>query len=348
MASFFKAVSYTRPSYTTLSLTKRLAKFALLPSILAASLALGACQDASIPNENDVKESANTNGRAADGNTINADATINAESKADEMSAEEQMIANLSRYRWTLISATDKSAQPLNRLLDIKDQVRLSFSQYQGENTLSYSVGCNTMSAGYELQGHTLTIEDGMSTKMSCGELDKAENDLSQMMQGKSQLTLVVDNSATKENPNEQTAKDDNSKDNNAKDANSQSPKPILTQVTIDATTLVWEGKLTSQAKYNSKGETVFWAVNAKKIACAENSSEMCLQVKPITYDDQGIKVSEGKWSAFTGEIDGYQHDGMHDEVLRLQRYQLDYNESAEDEEYAYVLDAVIESAVVE
>ena len=74
----------------------------------------------------------------------------------------------------------------------------------------------------------------------------------------------------------------------------------------------------------------------------------MCLQVKPITYDDQGIKVSEGEWSAFTGEIDGYQHDGMHDEVLRLQRYELDSNESTEGEEYAYVLDAVIESAVAE
>ena len=339
MASSFKAVSYKKPSYTTLSLTKRLAKFALLPSILAASLALGACQDASVPNENDLQESVNTTTGAADGNTVTTDATINAESKADEMSAEEQMIASLSRYRWTLISATDKGAQPLNRLLDIKDQVRLSFSQYQGENTLSYSVGCNTMSAGYELQGHTLTIEDGMSTKMSCGELDKAENDLSHLMQGESQLTLVVDNNSSI---------NEDSKNDNSKDVNLKINKPILTQVTSDATTLVWEGKLTSQAKYNSKGETVFWAVNAKKIVCAENSLEMCLQVKPITYDDQGIKVSEGKWSAFTGEIDGYQHDGMHDEVLRLQRYQLDYNESAEDEEYAYVLDAVIESAVVE
>ena len=338
MASSFKAVSYTKPSYTTLSLTKRLAKFALLPSILAASLALGACQDASVPNENDLQESVNRTTGAADGNTINADATINAESKADEMSAEEQMIAILSRYRWTLISATDKGAQPLNRLLDIKDQVRLSFSQYQGENTLSYSVGCNTMSAGYELQGHTLTIEDGMSTKMSCGELDKAENDLSQLMQGESQLTLVVDNSS----------KNEDSKNDNSKDVNLKSDKPILTQVTSDATTLVWEGKLTSQAKYNSKGETVFWAVNAKKIVCAENSLEMCLQVKPITYDDQGIKVSEGEWAAFTGEIDGYQHDGMHNEVLRLQRYPLDDKEKTEGEEYAYVLDAVIESAVAE
>ena len=334
-------------SFTTLSFITSFSRFALLPSILAASLALSACQNNSVPNEKDVQEEAsNTTTNAAD----KSDATIeNDTTKVDKMSVEEQMIDNLSRYRWTLISVTDKGAQPLNRLLDIKDQVRLSFSQYQGENTLSYSVGCNTMSAGYELQGHMLTIEDGMSTKMSCGELDKAENDLSQLMQGESQLTLVVDNSATKENPNEQTAKDDDSKDNNAKDANSQSPKPILTQVTSDATTLVWEGKLTSQAKYNSKGETVFWAVNAKKIVCAENSSEMCLQVKPITYDDQGIKVSEGKWSAFTSEIDGYQHDGMHNEVLRLQRYLLDDKEKAEEgEEYAYVLDAVIESAVAE
>ena len=74
----------------------------------------------------------------------------------------------------------------------------------------------------------------------------------------------------------------------------------------------------------------------------------MCLQVKPITYDDQGIKTSEGEWSVFNGEIDGYQHDGKNDQVLRLQRYQLDSDEISEDEEYAYVLDAVIESSVVE
>ena len=327
-------------SFTTLSFITSFSRFALLPSILAASLALSACQNNSVPNENGVQEEgANTTTNAADNSDSTSDATIeNDTTKVDKMSVEEQMIASLSRYRWTLISATDKAAQPLNMLLDIKDQVRLSFSQYQGENTLSYSVGCNTMSAAYRLQGHTFTIEDGMSTKMSCGELDKAENNLSQLMQGESQLTLVTDSSS----------KNDDSKNDRPKDVNPKSDKPILTQVTSDAATLVWEGKLTPQAKYNSRGETVFWAINAKKIACAHNSLEMCLQVKPITYDDQGIKSSEGKWAAFTSEIDGYQHDGMHDEVLRLQRYQLDYNESAEDEEYAYVLDAVIESAVIE
>ena len=328
-------------SFTTLSFITSFSRFALLPSILAASLALSACQNNSVPNENGVQEEgANTTTNAADNSDSTSDATIeNDTTKVDKMSVEEQMIDNLSRYRWTLISATDKAAQPLNMLLDIKDQVRLSFSQYQGENTLSYSVGCNTMSAAYQLQGHTFTIEDGMSTKMSCGELDKAENNLSQLMQGESQLTLVTDSSS----------KNDDSKNDRPKDVNPKSDKPILTQVTSDAATLVWEGKLTPQAKYNSRGETVFWAINAKKIACAHNSLEMCLQVKPITYDDQGIKSSEGKWAVFTGEIDGYQHDGMYNEVLRLQRYPLDDKEKAEEgEEYAYVLDAVIESAVAE
>ena len=267
--------SFDTQYFTESSFIKSLARFAVLPSILAVSLTLTACQEASVPGENDVQTE---NANEVDSNAATLE---NDEFKAAEMSTEEQMIANLTRYRWTLMSASDKGAQPLNTLLDIKDQVRLSFSQYQGEN----------------------------------------------------QLTLVLD--ANVEN-------------GSAESATAESRQPILTQITSDAATLVWAGKLTSQAKYNSKGETVFWAVNAKKVACADKSSELCLQVKPITYDDQGIKVSEGEWTAFNGEIDGYQPDGMHDEVLRLQRYQLDANENEEAQEYAYVLDAVIESSVVE
>lgn len=303
-------------SFTTLSFIRSFSRFALVPSILAASLALGACQ----------KDAAPTGGDAPDNTEagIATDATLNTDMAPDtandtKLTAEQEMIKDLARYRWTLLDIDDKSGGPvITTLVDIKEQVTLLFNQNQGQNTLNYSVGCNTISAVYQLQGQTLTTEESMSTKMLCEDLNKAENRLNTLMQGSSQLSLT------------------------------EGENPVLTQVTSNAITLTWEGKLTSQAKYNSKGETVFWAVNAKKVACADDSSEMCLQVKPITYDDQGIKVSEGEWAAFTGEIDGYQHDGMHDEVLRLQRYELDGNESAESEEYAYVLDAVIESAVAE
>ena len=290
-------------------------KSALLPSMLAISLALGACQDASVSTDANI-QSDDTNVSTEDADMEHNNATL---AKASEMSAEEQMIENLERYRWTLLDIDDKSGGAvITTLVDIKNQVTLLFKQNQGYNTLNYGVGCNTMSASYELQDHTLTTEDSMSAKMLCENLNKAENLLDTLMQGTSEINVT------------------------------EGENPVLTQVTSNAVTLTWKGRLTSQAKYNGKGETVFWAVNANKVACANNSSEMCLQVKSVTYNDQGIKVSEGKWSAFNGEIDGYQHDGKHDEVLRLQRYQLDSDENAEGEAYAYVLDAVIESSVVE
>ena len=123
--------SFDTQYFTESSFIKSLARFAVLPSILAVSLTLTACQEASVPGENDVQTE---NANEVDGDTATLE---NDESKAAEMSTEEQMIANLTRYRWTLMSASDKGAQPLNTLLDIKDQVRLSFSQYQGENSLN-------------------------------------------------------------------------------------------------------------------------------------------------------------------------------------------------------------------
>lgn len=295
-------------------------KLALLPSLLVASFALSACQNASSPVDAEEQDIADTTSEAvnpAATEIVNPTDTATADAS---MTAEQQMIDNLARYRWTLATATDNSTQPLTSLMDVKDQITLNFNQYQGQNTVSYSVGCNMMSAAYQLQGSTLKTEDSMSTKMLCADLNTAENRLNELMQGASQLDLA------------------------------DGEKPMLTQVTNDSTTLVWAGRLTAQAKYNTKGETIFWAVNAKSKPCAANSAQQCLQVKPVTYDNQGIKTSEGKLIEFAGDIDGYQHDGNNDEVLRLQRYKLGDNDppaKTTGEEYAYVLDTVIESAVI-
>lgn len=287
---------------------KPMLRLVLLPSLLLVSLLLSACDDNSFINDAGVEEDASG---IMDKDTKNVPTA--------DLSAEEQMIHNLARYRWTLRSATNSNGQPLKELMDIKDQVILSFNQYQGQNSISYSVGCNMANATYELQGNALTTETAMSTKMLCDDLNKAENNLNELMEGESQLSLTEENTSA-----------------------------ILTQNTADAT-LVWIGRLTAQAKYNSKGETVFWAVRAPTQLCVEDSTQACLQVKTVNYDDQGLKTSEGEWTEFSGNIDGYQHDEAHDEVLRLQRYKLNTSDAsnASDEEYAYVLDTVIESEVV-
>src|SRR5699024_9705637 len=95
--------SFDTQYFTESSFIKSLARFAVLPSILAVSLALTACQEASVPGENDVQTE---NANEVDGNAATPDATLeNDEPKSAEMSTEEQMIANLTRYRWTLMSA---------------------------------------------------------------------------------------------------------------------------------------------------------------------------------------------------------------------------------------------------
>jgi heat shock protein HslJ len=312
------------------STKKPAAMMFLLPSVLAVSLILSACQQEAETGENNASGTAETgeimDSVASENLASNANPTMNT-AGSSKSTPEKKLMTTLAHHRWTLVSATDANEHPMTEFANINSQVTLAFNQYQGQDTLSYSVGCNTISAAYQLQGHTLTTEEGMSTKMSCGDLDMAENTLNTLMLGSSELKVE------------------------------QGESPILTQFTNDDVTLLWSGRLTSQAKYNSKAETIFWAVKSKKIACEANGEKQCLQVRPVTYNDQGIKIREGKWRLFTGEIDGYQHDGMHEEVLRLQRYQLDNDdllatdESLADDNdaaYAYVLDAVIESAVTE
>jgi len=303
----------------------------LLPSAIVISLMLSACQKESVSSENDTTQGAEA-GKMTDSavtkDLVSSMSHTSDEAESVELTAQDKLMTTLSHHRWTLVSAVDTNEQPMTEFANINSQATLAFNQYQGQDTLSYSVGCNTISAGYQLKGHTLTTEEGMSTKMSCGDLDVAENTLNTLMQGSSEFKI------------------------------DQGDHPVLTQFTDDDVTLVWNGRLTAQAKYNSKGETVFWAVSSATASCEAGNSEQCLQVKPITYNDQGIKTHEGQWRVFVGEIDGYQHDSKHEEVLRLQRYPLNIDELSEtneptkddtaDEKYAYILDAVIESSVVE
>ena len=109
--------SFDTQYFTESSFIKSLARFAVLPSILAVSLTLTACQESSVLGENGENDVQTENANEVDSNAATLE---NDESKAAEMSTEEQMIANLTRYRWTLMSASDKGAQPLNTLLDIK------------------------------------------------------------------------------------------------------------------------------------------------------------------------------------------------------------------------------------
>lgn len=275
-------------------------------TLVAAMIALSGCQNTSPIEQNNTQDS--------NGQHSTQDKPM---SNANNASNKDWITADLlARYHWTLVSAKDNKNQPLTALEAIKNQVVLDFVKQENQDTASFGVGCNQMGAGIDITNNVMKIGDIMGTQMYCDKLNEAESQLGKLMAGTSQLSYQ------------------------------SGSVPVLTQTTNNQATLIWQGAMTATAKYGHEGETIFWAVSHKTEPCAANSSKTCLKVKPITYNDQGIKTHEGDWSLFNGEIEGYTHNGSQDQVLRLKRYVVNPSD-VKGKQYAYVLDTVTESEQV-
>ena len=231
--------------------------------------------------------------------------------------------ATLADYHWQLLSAKDKQGEPLSALEAIKDQVRLKFYLQQSTQYASFTVGCNSMSGNFTISNQQLKIGDVISTEMYCEDLDPAERLMAQLMPGNSKLKLSV------ENPSKSTT-----------------TQPLLTQEFATGETLVWQGTATAEAKYQQQPDLVFWEVNHQLQDCPNPDQKTCLKVRPVYYDEQGIKKGVGDWDIFVDNIEGYNHDSSVDTVLRLKRFTVDPVE-VKGKQFVYVFDRIIESSVV-
>ena len=231
--------------------------------------------------------------------------------------------ATLADYHWQLLSAKDKQGEPLSALEAIKDQVRLKFYLQQSTQYASFTVGCNSMRGNFTISNQQLKIGDVMSTEMYCEDLDPAERLMAQLMPGNSKLKLSV------ENPSKSTT-----------------TQPLLTQEFATGDTLVWQGTATAEAKYQQQPDLVFWEVNHQLQDCPNPDQKTCLKVRPVYYDEQGIKKGVGDWDIFVDNIEGYNHDSSVDSVLRLKRFTVDPVE-VKGKQFVYVFDRIVESSVV-
>lgn len=231
--------------------------------------------------------------------------------------------ATLADYHWQLLSAKDKQGEPLSALEAIKDQVRLKFYLQQSTQYASFTVGCNSMSGNFTISNQQLKIGDVISTEMYCEDLDPAERLMAQLMPGNSKLKLSV------ENPSKSTT-----------------TQPLLTQEFATGETLVWQGTATAEAKYQQQPDLVFWEVNHQLQDCPNPDQKTCLKVRPVYYDEQGIKKGVGDWDIFVDNIEGYNHDSSVDTVLRLKRFTVDPVE-VKGKQFVYVFDRIVESSVV-
>ena len=231
--------------------------------------------------------------------------------------------ATLADYHWQLLSAKDKQGEPLSALEAIKDQVRLKFYLQQSTQYASFTVGCNSMSGNFTISNQQLKIGDVISTEMYCEDIDPAERLMAQLMPGNSKLKLSVEKS------------------------NKSAPtQPLLTQEFATGETLVWQGTATAEAKYQQQPDLVFWEVNHQLQDCPNPDQKTCLKVRPVYYDEQGIKKGVGDWDIFVDNIEGYNHDSSVDTVLRLKRFTVDPVE-VKGKQFVYVFDRIVESSVV-
>ncbi|PNK59752.1 META domain-containing protein [Psychrobacter sp. FDAARGOS_221] len=225
---------------------------------------------------------------------------------------------DLAAYHWQLVKATDNQKRPIESLNKIKQQVTLSFDKKQNGYGIWFSVGCNSMGAGYTLQSNTMQVGQIISTMMLCQDLDAAEKQLASLMDGRSQLSLKA------------------------------AENPILTQTTENGSTIVWQGAKTPEARYGQQAGTVFWQIDHQLQQCPNpDAGSTCLKAREVFYDDKGIKTGFGPWQLIVDPIEGYQHDTGLDQVVRIKRFVVDPAD-VKGKQSVYVFDRIVESSVVE
>ncbi|EGK15212.1 META domain-containing protein [Psychrobacter sanguinis] len=227
----------------------------------------------------------------------------------------------LADFKWQLMAASDKNNQSLVALDSIKDQVQLSFDIKQNRQRVGFTVGCNGMGADFQLSNNTLKLGNVISTEIYCQDLDQAEKLLGKLMATESKVSIQSGNGSI-------------------------APLPILTQQLITGESLRWQGIVTPEARYQQQGDIVFWEVNHEPQTCPTTNLKTCLKVRPVYYDQQGIKQGSGKWELFVDDIEGYEHDSNVDSVLRLKRFTIDPVD-VKGKQFVYVLDMIVESSVI-
>ena len=216
---------------------------------------------------------------------------------------------------WRLTGAVDGAGRRIDALFpDPAKPLQLDFT----EGRVAVSGGCNQMGGGYALAGGKLSVGPLVQTKMFCGGggLMAADEAISQRLSGEGSLAAGEDGT--------------------------------LVLTTAGGDRLTFSGVPTADARYGGEGERVFFEVAAQRVACphAMIPDHRCLHVREIAYDDNGAVRKTGEWAFLYQEIEGYTHEPGVRNVLRLKRYDVP-NPPADGSSIAYVLDAVVESEVV-
>lgn len=222
----------------------------------------------------------------------------------------------LAGYHWRLQDAKTAQGQRLDALFVRPDQpITLDFS----DGRIGVSNTCNRMSGGYALDGDKLTINRMASTMMACADskLMALDQEAGKRLEGASTWALQT----------------------------GDAPRLTLTNAAGDV--LAFKGDATAETRYGGPGERAFLEVAAQTKPCSHPliPNKQCLQVRELSYDEQGVKTASGEWQNFYEDIEGYTHEAGTRNVLRVKRFKRN-PVPADASDTAYVLDMVVESEV--
>ncbi|MBV7455122.1 META and DUF4377 domain-containing protein [Acidovorax sp. sif1233] len=220
---------------------------------------------------------------------------------------------------WDVTSAVDSQGRAAAYWrLDGRAPVRLQFDKGQ----LLVRNLCNAVGAAYQLDGHRIQLARPTSTLRACPDsaLMALEQQVLAQLPGAQRLDLLPGGAS----------------------------QPRMVLHFGDGSRWELAGTPTPQTLYGSAGERLFLEVAPQRAACSHGvmKGAQCLRVREIRYSADGVKQSEGPWSLFYDEIQGFAHESGTRTVLRVNRFKRQ-NVPADASAYAYVLDMVVETETV-
>lgn len=190
----------------------------------------------------------------------------------------------------------------------------LSFDDQQ---RLSIATGCNTQGTSWKIEKGQIVTTDLTSTMMACPPELMQQEQFSSTLFAKRHIPFVL----------------------NTQDSN----KPTLTVMTATGQKVVFEGKMTAEAQYQTQAEVIFLEIAPDTKQCSGVAPQACLQVREIKYAENGVKLTtDQNWSLFYDKIQGFTHMPSERQVVRVKRYEIK-NPAADQPKYAYVQDMIIE-----
>ncbi|MGH8616489.1 MAG: DUF4377 domain-containing protein [Burkholderiales bacterium] len=231
--------------------------------------------------------------------------------------AQDDLARTLEAHRWSLDAATDSRGTRMDILFPGKDgRFVFAFSKVR----LNVTGGCNTLTGGYTITaGRELKTGRMAATMMACEPaLMQADAALSKRLAAPLRIEVTA------------------------------GPQPRLQLVSAAGETLSLTGTATPESRYGA-GTLMFLEVAASPIPCNRPlmPKASCLQVRERRFDQNGLPSGQpGPWWPLYETIEGFTHQEGVRNVLRVKRFQRK-PVPADASAYVYVLDLVVESAVV-